>query len=44
VELRSGVNLLVFELKPVSEQVDLSVLLAAPENDGGTVEGIRWSV
>ena len=44
VELRSGENLLVFELKPVSEQVDLSVLLAAPENDGGTVEGIRWSV
>jgi len=44
VELRSGENLLAFELKPVSEQVDLSVLLAAPENDGGTVEGIRWSV
>jgi len=22
--------------------VDLSVLLAAPENDGGTVDGIRW--
>ena len=43
VELRSGENLLVFELKPVSEQVDLSVLLAAPENDGGTVDGIRWS-
>jgi hypothetical protein len=43
VELRSGENLLVFELKPVSEQVDLSVLMAAPENDGGTVEGIRWS-
>jgi hypothetical protein len=43
VELRSGENLLVFELKPVAEQVDLSVLLAAPENDGGTVEGIRWS-
>jgi hypothetical protein len=31
----------LFELKPVSEQVDLSVLLAAPENDGGTVDGIR---
>jgi uncharacterized protein (DUF362 family) len=44
VELRSGENLLVFELKPVSEQVDLSVLLAGPENDGGTVGGIRWSV
>jgi hypothetical protein len=43
VELRSGENLLVFELKPVSEQVDLSVLMAAPENDGGTVDGIRWS-
>ena len=44
VELRSGENLLVCELKPVSEQVDLSVLLAAPENDGGTVDGIRWRV
>ncbi|MGA2268896.1 MAG: DUF362 domain-containing protein [Bryobacteraceae bacterium] len=44
VELRSGENLLVFELKPVSEQVDLSVLLAGPENDGGKVDGIRWSV
>jgi hypothetical protein len=43
VELRSGENLLVFELKPISEQVDLSVLMAAPENDGGTVDGIRWS-
>jgi uncharacterized protein (DUF362 family) len=43
IELRSGENLLVFELKPVSEQVDLSVLMAAPENDGGTVDGIRWS-
>jgi hypothetical protein len=43
VELRSGENLLRFELKPVSEQVDLSVLMAAPENDGGTVDGIRWS-
>ncbi len=43
VELKSGENLLVFELAPVSEQVDLSVLLAAPENDGGTVDGIRWS-
>jgi hypothetical protein len=42
--LRSGKNLPVFELRPVSEQVDLSVLLAGPENDGGTVEGIRWSV
>ncbi len=43
VELRSGENLLLFELKPVSEQVDLSVLLAAPENDGGTVDGIRYT-
>ena len=43
VELRSGENLLVFALKPVSEQVDLSVLLASPENDGGTVDGIRWT-
>jgi hypothetical protein len=44
VESRYGENLLIFELKPVSEQVDLSVLMAAPENDGGTVDGIRWSV
>ena len=44
VEPRSGENPLVFELKPVSEQVDLNVPLAAPENDGGTVDGIRWTV
>jgi len=42
VELHSGENLLVFEVKPVSGQADLSVLLTGPENDGDTVEGIRW--
>jgi len=44
VELRSGENLLVFELKPQSGQADLSVLLVGTRNDGDTVEGIRWTV
>ncbi len=44
VELRSGENLLVFELKPLSDQVDLAALLVGPQNDGDTVEGIRWMV
>jgi hypothetical protein len=44
VELRSGENLLSFEVKALAEQADLSVLLVGPENDGDTVEGIRWTV
>ena len=44
VELRSGENLLVFELKPLADQADLSALLTGPRNDGDTVEGIRWTV
>ena len=43
VELRSGENLLTFELKPLSDQADLSALLVGPQNDGDTVEGIRWT-
>jgi uncharacterized protein (DUF362 family) len=42
VELRSGENLLLFEVKPLSGQADLSVLLAGPDNDGDSLEGIRW--
>lgn len=44
VELRSGENLLVFELKPLADQADLSALLTGPRNDGDTAEGIRWTV
>jgi hypothetical protein len=44
VELRSGENLLMFELKPLSGQADLSALLVGPRNDGDTVEGIRWTI
>ena len=44
VELRSGENLLVFELKPAADRADLSALLVGPQNDGDTVEGIRWTV
>lgn len=44
VQLRSGENLLVFELKPLSGTADLSALLVGPRNDGDTLEGIRWSV
>jgi uncharacterized protein (DUF362 family) len=43
VELRSGENLLVFELQPAAGTADLSALLVGPRNDGDTVEGIRWS-
>jgi uncharacterized protein (DUF362 family) len=44
VELRPGENLLVFELKPLSDQADLSALLVGPQNDGDSVEGLRWTV
>jgi uncharacterized protein (DUF362 family) len=44
VALRSGENLLTFEMKPLGDQADLSALLVGPENDGDTVEGIRWTV
>jgi uncharacterized protein (DUF362 family) len=44
VELRSGQNLLVFELKPDADKADLSVLLVGPQNDGDTAEGIRWTI
>jgi uncharacterized protein (DUF362 family) len=44
VELRSGENLLVFEMKPLKDQADLSALLVGPQNDGDTVDGIRWVV
>jgi hypothetical protein len=42
VELRSGENLLVFELRPITDQADLSALLVSSKNDGDSVEGIRW--
>lgn len=44
VALRSGENLLVFELKPLADQADLSALLVGPQNDGDTVDGIRYTV
>jgi hypothetical protein len=34
----------MFELKPLSGQADLSALLVGPQNDGDTVEGIRWTI
>jgi hypothetical protein len=44
VELRSGENLLMFEVRPLNKQADLSALLVGPENDGDSLEGIRWTV
>jgi len=44
VELRSGENLLSFEVRPSGGQADLSALLVGPANDGDTMEGIRWVV
>jgi hypothetical protein len=43
VELRSGENILLFEVKALSGEADLSLLLVGPDNDGDTVEGIRWA-
>jgi uncharacterized protein (DUF362 family) len=43
VELRSGENLMLFEVKALSGEADLSALLVGPDNDGDTVEGIRWA-
>lgn len=44
VTLRSGENLLTFELKPLGDQADLSALLVGPQNDGDTLDGIRYTV
>jgi uncharacterized protein (DUF362 family) len=43
VELRSGENLLVFRVQSPAEPPQLNAMLAGPDNDAGTVEGIRWS-
>ncbi len=43
IELRPGDNLLRFELKPLSGEAGLSVLLVGPSNDGDTMDGIRWT-
>jgi hypothetical protein len=42
VELRSGENLLLFRLQAEKISPQLSVLLVRPQNDGDTVDGIRW--
>ena len=43
VELRSGENLLVFRVRALAGEPQLSALLTGPANDGDTVEGIRWT-
>jgi hypothetical protein len=42
VELRSGENLLLFRMQAEKISPQLSVLLVRPQNDGDTVDGIRW--
>ncbi len=42
VELRSGENLLVIEVRPAGDEALLSALLVGPRNNGDTVDGIRW--
>jgi uncharacterized protein (DUF362 family) len=42
VELRAGKNLLLFRVQAEKISPQLSVLLVRPQNDGDTVEGIRW--
>lgn len=44
VELRSGENLLLFRVQAEKISPQLSVLLVRPQNDGDTVDGIRWMV
>ena len=43
VELRSGENLLVFQVQPAGVEPLLSALLVGSRNDGDTVDGIRWA-
>ena len=43
VELRPGENLLVFEVKSLGGVADLSALVTGPDNDGDSLEGIRWA-
>lgn len=43
VELRSGENLLVFRVQAGRAPAQLSALLVGPQNDGDTVDGIRWT-
>jgi hypothetical protein len=42
VELKSGENRLVFQVKSATGEPRLSALLVGPRNDGDTVDGIRW--
>lgn len=44
VELRSGENLLMFEVKPLGGQADLSALVTGPANDGDSLDGLSWTV
>jgi hypothetical protein len=41
VELKSGENLLVFQMRGQPDQPRISALLVGSRNDGDTVEGIR---
>jgi hypothetical protein len=43
VTLRSGENLLVFQVEAVVDQPQLSALLVNARNDGDTMHGIRWT-
>ena len=43
VTLRSGENLLVFQVEAVVDQPQLSALLVNARNDGDTMDGIRWT-
>jgi hypothetical protein len=43
VTLKSGENLLVFNVEAVTDQPQLSAFLVNARNDGDTLEGIRWT-
>jgi|SRR5579871_794314 len=42
VELQPGENLLVFRVQAARGPAELSALLVGPQNDGDTVDGLRW--
>jgi hypothetical protein len=44
IELPSGENQLVCEMRPAQDRADLSVLPAGPQDDGVSFQGIRWAI
>ena len=43
VELRPGDNTFVFKVTPASGKAAIAALVAGPDNNGDTLEGLTWS-